>query len=333
MQDDLFSERKGKESIMKAFLALLLFASIYSPFVAASELNCSDDGEHASSSATYTFATYDVPGSTLTSISNINDAGDVVGTYWYPQQAGQFSFSNAFQLRKGTLTVIQYPGYPDTAEGANGINNRDQIVGNFRVGRGLVEGFLYQNGIFSTISTTVFEVNAANGINDAGTIVGNYFDSKALPSGQSGAYILRNGVFSTINIPGATTVTASGINNEGDIVGVYYDAQAQQHGFLLRHSKVTDIVYPGAQGITPNGINERDIISGTYSAAGTSHGFVLDHGKLHTIDVPGATGTQAGGLNNAGQVVGAYQDASGHTHGFIATPTHCDNADVLKLPF
>ena len=48
---------------------------------------------------------------------------------------------------------------------------------------------------------------------------------------------------------------------------------------------------------------------------GTSAGFEL-------LNVPGAATTYCEGINSVGQVSGAWRDATGNTHGFIASPVH-----------
>jgi hypothetical protein len=77
---------------------------------------------------------------------------------------------------------------------------------------------------------------------------------------------------------------------------------------------------PGTPSTTASAINDTGAIVGNYFAGGRLHGFVLSGGNYTTLDVPGSTVTFAGGINNAGQIVGNYMDASGVSHGFLATP-------------
>ena len=50
------------------------------------------------------------------------------------------------------------------------------------------------------------------------------------------------------------------------------------------------------------------------------HGFLDTGGSITVIDVPGAHDTGAIGINNSGQIVGFFTEASGISHGFLATP-------------
>lgn len=283
--------------------------------------------------APYTFETIDVPGSRLTSAYGINDIGDIVGTYWHTQRPGQFSFSNGFLLRRGEFTSIEYPNDSDSAEAAYGVNNRDRVVGTYRISRGMSSGFLVDHGLFSTIRTTMFEVQEARGINDAGTIVGVYALPSAPINQQNGSYLLRRGTFSMVNVPGAIMTIARGINNAEDIVGDYYSSDRQQHGYLLRNGSITNIDFPGALMTSPYGINSRGAIAGTLRTADGTHGFVFDNGKFQLIDVPGARITEVFGINSAGRIVGDYQDASGHVHGFVATPLGAVSPGLMASPF
>jgi probable HAF family extracellular repeat protein len=52
------------------------------------------------------------------------------------------------------------------------------------------------------------------------------------------------------------------------------------------------------------------------------HSFLTDGVTFTTFDipVPGTIETVAWGINAAGQIVGYFWDATGHFHGFVATP-------------
>jgi probable HAF family extracellular repeat protein len=102
-------------------------------------------------------------------------------------------------------------------------------------------------------------------------------------------------------------------------VGQYADANGTFHGFLLSGGSFTTLDAPGSTLTLALGINDAGQIVGEYEASGRFHGFLLSGGSFTTLDPPGSTFTNALGINNVGQIVGLYSDASGRTHGFLAT--------------
>ena len=121
------------------------------------------------------------------------------------------------------FVTIDYPGSSQTT--LSGLNNRGQIVGNYRVGiPGRSFPFVWDDGVASTISfpssPVMFNVSAS-GINDLGDIVGAY-DGFSL---QRHGFLLRDEVVSTIDYPGAVgMVGLTGLNDRDQVVGVYLDA-------------------------------------------------------------------------------------------------------------
>jgi uncharacterized membrane protein len=53
-------------------------------------------------------------------------------------------------------------------------------VGDFTDARGVVHGFLFNNGNYTTLDVPGSSLTATNGINDAGQIVGVYADASGL---------------------------------------------------------------------------------------------------------------------------------------------------------
>jgi probable HAF family extracellular repeat protein len=94
------------------------------------------------------------------------------------------------------------------------------------------QGFLLDDGIFTTIDVPGATFTQAFGINELGQIVGSYVDV----SGAECGFLLDKGSFATIDIPGATHTDANGINNRGQFVGGFTDAGGAFHGFLATPS-------------------------------------------------------------------------------------------------
>src|SRR6185503_4354592 len=80
-------------------------------------------GLTARAADTYTFSTFDVPGSNLTVASSIDIAGRIVG--YYTDNSG----THGFVFNSGAYSAIDVPGARWTV--AYGINNAGQIVGGF----------------------------------------------------------------------------------------------------------------------------------------------------------------------------------------------------------
>lgn len=106
--------------------------------------------------------------------TGVNDSGHVVGYSQYLHGPA----SSGFLFVNGTITAIDVPGASETY--AEGINNRDDIVGYFKTSatKDLRRGFLYRNGVFTLIDVPGAKATWAEGINDSGQIVGGYDDGQ-----------------------------------------------------------------------------------------------------------------------------------------------------------
>jgi uncharacterized membrane protein len=78
--------------------------------------------------AGYTFTSIDYPGATSTSAYGINDAGQIVGSYF------SGSTGKSFLLTSTGFSSFSYPGASQTT--AYGINDAGQIVGNYQLSSG-----------------------------------------------------------------------------------------------------------------------------------------------------------------------------------------------------
>jgi probable HAF family extracellular repeat protein/YD repeat-containing protein len=226
-----------------------------------------------------------------------------------------------FVLDTGRYTSIQVPGA--TGESlAGGLNNRGQIVGQYRDARG-EHGYLRDaQGKLTTIDIPGALATAPVKINDRGQIVGIYSTNATNtkdPDATIHGFVLHRGKVTTIDYPGAASTQAAGINNRGEVVGDYFDAAGTAHGFRWYNGRFTRIDVPGTfTGVLD--INDRGQIVGYHAdnVAGPFHGFVLDRGKFMSFDAPGVRYTYASGIDNRGRIVGfTGTDAAGtELHGF-----------------
>jgi hypothetical protein len=128
------------------------------------------------------FTPIHVPGASVVA-TGINNVGDIVG--FATDAAGNTSS----WLKIGTTTIsYQFPGGSDTQ--ALGINGKNQIVGSYLDGAGVLHGFVLTNPMGPTshwqsiddpggVGSTV-----VNGINAAGDLVGFYTDAAGNTDGM-----------------------------------------------------------------------------------------------------------------------------------------------------
>jgi len=173
---------------------------------------------------TYTFQTINLPGAGSTGLSDINDAGQIVG---YATNANP-AREHGFVYSDGTFTSLDLPGANPVFTYPHGINDSGQIVGSYNQ----IHGFLYTNGVTTNIDFPGSGDTDALGINNAGQIVGIYYDpSLGMPAG----FLYSHGIFKTITIPGASYAIAFAINDIGQVVGDYIDAVGSGHAFLYQN--------------------------------------------------------------------------------------------------
>lgn len=184
------------------------------------------------------FTKFDFPAdSVVQAVTGVNDAGQVVGSYFSGGPFGQ-----GFLYADGTFTTLFYGHYP------HGINNAGDIVGLAQ--SCLIEvvcqaGFVDSNGIVTTYRFPVPEPYSADtsfeGVNNHGQIVGTY-QAGIEHHGYfyGGAFIFIDGDFMPFSVPGATSTSPTGISDAGftgftatdQIVGRFEDSSGNSHGFL-----------------------------------------------------------------------------------------------------
>ncbi len=132
--------------------------------------------------ATGVFTAIHVPGVSVTA-TGINTAGDVVG--FATDSAG----NTTSWLKIGTsTTAFGFPGGSDTQ--AFGINTKNQIVGSYLDGSGVLHGFVLTNPLGPhSVWQSIDDPNGVgstviNGINTAGDLVGFYTDTAGNTDGM-----------------------------------------------------------------------------------------------------------------------------------------------------
>ena len=273
----------------------------------------------------YTFSTLHIPGAVTAIANDINDAGQVVGSF----TNGLDNREHGFLLTNGTLTHVDAPGEYGTSP--MGINNSGVIVGDVEVTvTGVRSAFVDVNGvitIFHDPYNTPFTI--AKGINNKGQIIGEFggFSNNSL--GEQG-FLYSNGVMTTINYPGSFNTDLRGINDAGQIVGRYWDnASGREHSFIYFNGVFTTIDFPGAIASNFERINNLGLIVGYHP----NEGFLYSNGEFTPIDYPGpqTSFTQVTGINDASQLVGNYTTGTPATTPFLAVPVPEPGPVTLSL--
>jgi uncharacterized membrane protein len=168
--------------------------------------------------------TFDVPVFRLHDVADINDRGVIVG--YYDKLDG--TSGGYLRHKDGRFIQIDFPSASYTT--IHGLNNRGQIVGAYLEGGvtpnpdgtvppGVVHGFLWERGRFTTLDVPGSIWTQPFGINDRGEISGGYYD----PTGKQHGFVLQKGQYTTIDAPRpiddfSNGNIAWGINDRGEVV-------------------------------------------------------------------------------------------------------------------
>ncbi len=122
------------------------------------------------------------PGATNVVATGINDAGDITGFVTTP--SGQTS---GFLDKGGSFSSFSFPNGSDTQP--FGINVKDQIVGSYLDGSGVMHGFLLGHPLSHAKWHSIDDPNGigstlVNGLNDKGDLVGFYTDAAGNTDGM-----------------------------------------------------------------------------------------------------------------------------------------------------
>jgi uncharacterized membrane protein len=199
---------------------------------------------------------------------DINDAGDIVGTYQRPGETGGVPVHGFLLTRRGGLLAIDYPGHLNTIP--QRILNDGTILGCYHDTdtMGTMHGMMFQRG-FSAMNMGMSMNNGATP--DGQYVVGLFMDT----DGRNKAYVMDDGKFSAVEVPGALSTSAWDVSPSGVMVGDYTDAAGAAHGFSDDHGVFTRIDVPDATATRARGVNANGDIVGLFvDRAGRTHGFV-----------------------------------------------------------
>lgn len=209
-----------------------------------------------------------------------------------------------------------------TATSVQGINARGDIVGSY-TRLGVTHGFLFSDGVLTTIDYPGAVSTDARGINARGDIVGAYRIAGEPPVNIHGYLRDEHGLMSPLDFPEHTSTIPQRITSTGLILGCRHDTDTMStmRGVVMSSRDPDAHAEIGAfasmnNGATPDG----GLIVGLYTEMETNRGrgYLLYGDTFIPFDVPGSSQTAAWDVNASGEVAGVYRDAaSGTFYGFV----------------
>ncbi len=292
-----------------------------------------------------------LPGHIWSTASGINARGQIVGNstpnvgpnrpfLWqdgvmtdsspFPSWSGEANAINASGQTVGSFSVPGIGGLapsqnniscvnPLAIGAASGINDSGQVAGTLRFSGEFLRGFLWSNGVLTTLNPLQgYTDSRAYGINAGGEVVGS---SCVDDCGR--ATLWSEGLVR--DLTGGLS-TARAINDAGQVVGTM--ELAFEHAFLWSEGVITDLgTLPGDQNSSALAINNsgqivgssnRVFFPGRESAVRWSDGAIVNLNDL----IPAGSGwvlREATGINDRGQIVGQGL-IGGQLHAFLLTP-------------
>ncbi|HTZ98108.1 MAG TPA: hypothetical protein VMB18_17025 [Terriglobales bacterium] len=292
------------------FVAMCAIATAFSSFASASRLAA--------------FTQVDYPGAAVTEIAGgPNLQGTSVGIYTLILGGPNHGF---LRTAKGAFMPIDVPGATGTTP--TFINVEGVIVGSYLDSTGTSHGFVFNKGIYTTVSYPGALASGLSSINDLGEMSGFYCSDLACDSSAVfHSFVLsRTGVFTSFDPPGATGSEPSTVSLLGVVVGSYDTIEeptctTQCLVYVLSQGRYATLSYPGALFTFAGGGNVWNAVTGIYfDSSGNGHGFLENNGIYTSFDYPGASFTEATGINALGVTVGVFIDSEGNEHGFVRTP-------------
>lgn len=270
----------------------------------------------------YTFFTFDVPGATSTTLSGINNNGDLVGSYV------DASGTHAFLRTGNTNTVIEVPGSNPGSTSLAAINNRGDITGTFKDANGS-HGFIRSA---DGRTYTAFDLPPRLGqdytlptaINDRGDVVGQGFAGGLIQEA-----FLRSPDGSIIAIQLGTNTSATGIDNAGRVAGSFRccGSGGVVRGFIRNPDGTSQIIdAPGISVTRVLGMNNTGQLVGK---VGNKTLFVRNPDGTFLTFTTLFENAEPSDISDSGTLVGRYgvPDA---WHGFLASPSTAPQRPTIR---
>jgi hypothetical protein len=268
-----------------------------------------------------TITSFDIPGAVTMSVSGIDAAGLIVGSY-----RDSSNVSHGFTRDSaGVLTIIDVPGAGkgiDQGTYTAGVSSGGQISGSYADSSSREHGFwLGTSGTIVTFDAPNSDCTFATGINDSGQVAG-YYCYNGFPAGPFGFIWTESSPTVTFEPPNNLFLYSARINSYGEVAGffqntlgksrLYYrDANGNITTFSPSPGPTSGDIYVGA-------INDSGTIVGYFNyQTGAAEGFVREGSRITQVSIAGAAATYVLAVNAYGTLAGYYADANGAYHGFI----------------
>lgn len=260
-------------------------------------------------------------GGATTTVSGINDLGEVVGSSVTASGA-----THAFVTGPNGIGMTDLGTFGGTNSYGNGINNSGQVVGSAQLtGSTSSHAFLSNAPGQMTDLGTLQNSNAtassgATAINSSGQVVGlsNYgtgTQSYAFVTGAQGVGMTDMGTFPPYGGGGAPLTppysVANGINDAGVVVGYSIEGcGCEGNGFIGSPTAGGDLANRGALYSYASAINSAGQVTGWFQAYGSNatHAFITTVNGTTLTDLGGlggSTGSYGYAINAAGVIVGS----------------------------
>ena len=242
-------------------------------------------------------------------VTDINDAGRVVGTSSLRGYTEANERSHAFLWERGRLTDLgTFPG--GVGSGADAINERGQVVGSSYIRRrpGDPAGRNYRHHAFVWQSGTMRDLRTLGGyhswavaISEGGEVVGSSGTRSFFP--HAVRWQGRKKV--DLGTLGGRESYASGLNERGQIVGSSQTAAGAWHAFVWQDGTMRDLGTLGGKESRAIAINERGEVIGEFvTTRGVTRAFIWRHGRMRDLGTLGGKSAHPAAINDGGEVVG-----------------------------
>ena len=248
-----------------------------------------------------------MPGATFTNPSDIDNKGQIIGTY----EESDNSVHGFIRSADGKFTTIDVPkAYFTQMDAINGDGLAVSKAGNKA---GEVEIFTYFKGTL----TPIVEMQTVNyqpvAISKKGSVTGSIY----LKHEQSAAFLYANGKINTLPLRGRF-IDAHDVNSHNDVVGriLVGGISEDQAGFLFTNKEKLRLFNRHSIFNESVGINDVGVIAGNFQANEDSDliSYTYYKGVYSSLSYPGGKDLEAAKINDAGQVTGTYIEGVMYFH-------------------
>lgn len=279
----------------------------------------------ATASADWSIIGLGTLGGISSAASDINNSGQVVGSYNLPSPPGTTT-SRAFITGPNGIGMTDLGTLGGSWSVAFGINDSGQVTGTSNLSNpNFTHAFITgPNGIGMTDLGALdgateggggvyYEYSDGHDINESGQVAGSFVGSSeytyAFTTDLNGTNMTT---LDHLDKHSVTSSYASGINDSGQVVG-YFQPDISVFPYITGPNGVgtTALEIPGMDQGAARDINNSGQVTGWYTLpeSTTRHAFVTGPdgvGITDLFDALGSTDSFANDINNSGQVVGAY---------------------------